>query len=153
MDLLPKPAGTRLPLLITGGSQQSPEWIARHGDGWMLYPRDVSAQAHVIGAWRTRVREAGQPEKPVMQALYVDLDPDPSASPRPIHLGFRTGTRYLIAHLAQLRAAGVNHVALNLRFDRADLSTTLERLAQDVLPHFHGDEPPVVPVDTKGYQL
>ncbi|MEM8963281.1 MAG: TIGR03571 family LLM class oxidoreductase, partial [Acidobacteriota bacterium] len=38
MDMLPKPVGGRLPLLITGGSQQDPEWIAQHGDGWMIYP-------------------------------------------------------------------------------------------------------------------
>lgn len=39
MDMLPKPAGARLPLLVTGSSRQSPEWIAEHGDGWMTYPR------------------------------------------------------------------------------------------------------------------
>lgn len=31
MDMLPKPQSGRIPMLITGGSQQSPEWIAQHG--------------------------------------------------------------------------------------------------------------------------
>ena len=38
MDMVPKPPGGRLPLIITGASQQSPEWLAQHGDGWMTYP-------------------------------------------------------------------------------------------------------------------
>ena len=38
MDLLPKPVSEKLPLLITGGSQQDPDWIARNSDGWMTYP-------------------------------------------------------------------------------------------------------------------
>ena len=48
MDLLPKPASGRLPLLITGSSQQTPEWRARNGDGWMTYPRSAGAQARVV---------------------------------------------------------------------------------------------------------
>ena len=33
MDMLPKPVSGKLPLLINGGSQQTPEWIAGNGDG------------------------------------------------------------------------------------------------------------------------
>ena len=136
IDMLPKPSGPRLPLLITGGSQQSPEWTARHGDGWMTYPRRLDVQARVVEAWREHVAAAGQPDKPVMQPLYLDLADDPDASPRPIHLGLRTGVRYLRAHLRRLESIGVNHVALNLRFNTANIETTLERLADDILPEF-----------------
>ncbi|MCH1502300.1 hypothetical protein OAV21_04825 [bacterium] len=45
MGLLPKPICGKLPLLITGGSQQDPEWIAQNGDGWMLYPENTALQA------------------------------------------------------------------------------------------------------------
>nr|WP_299486323.1 TIGR03571 family LLM class oxidoreductase [Acaryochloris sp. IP29b_bin.137] len=48
MDMLPKPTSGKLPLLITGGSQQAPEWIAQNGDGWMTYPRDTVMQARII---------------------------------------------------------------------------------------------------------
>ena len=34
------------------------------------------------------------------------------------------------AHLDALRAVGVNHVALNLRFNRAPIEATLEKLAE-----------------------
>ena len=44
IDLLPKPTGGKLPLLVTGASQQGPEWLSRHGDGWMIYPRSVAIQ-------------------------------------------------------------------------------------------------------------
>jgi len=56
MDMLPKPMGSRLPMLITGGSQQTPEWVARHGDGWMTYPRQIGAQAQVVREWRAHRR-------------------------------------------------------------------------------------------------
>ena len=75
-------------------------------------------------------------DKPVMQPLYIDLSEDADAGPQPIHLGVRAGHRWLTAYLQQLEAAGVNHVALNLRFNRADIDATLDRLAQDVLPQF-----------------
>ena len=48
MDMLPKPVSGKLPLLINGGSQQTPEWIAGNGDGWMLCPREPGLQARII---------------------------------------------------------------------------------------------------------
>ena len=136
MDLLPKPASGRIPLLITGSSQQDPEWSARNGDGWMTYPRDPGAQALAVSGWQARVATEGGGAKPVMQPLYVDLTKDPETSPRPIHLGLRLGARHLRAYLESLEEIGVSHVALNLRFNEADVETTLKRLADDVLPAF-----------------
>ncbi|WP_226689617.1 LLM class oxidoreductase [Ruegeria arenilitoris] len=136
IDLLPKPHGTRLPLLITGGSQQTSDWVARNGDGWMTYPRNAAAQGRVIAEYRTRTKAAGQPDKPVMQSLYVDVVADPAAPPRPIHLGFQSGTDFLCNYLREIETLGVNHVALNLRFNQAPIDTTLERLADVVLPGF-----------------
>lgn len=136
MDMLPKPVSGKLPLLITGGSQQDPGWVAQHGDGWMTYPRNTVAQAQVIRDWQARVEAAGRPAKPVMQPLYVDLAKDSQAPPIPIHLGLRLGSRQLRSHLKSLETIGINHVALNLRFNQADIETTLKRLADDVLPDF-----------------
>ncbi|WPJ97155.1 LLM class oxidoreductase [Coraliomargarita algicola] len=137
MDMLPKPVGGQLPLLITGGSQQAPEWAAAHGDGWMLYPRPPATQAQLIRNWNDRVIDAGRSPQPVMQSLYVDLLDDPDAAPRPIHLGLQTGVRYLIEHLQALEAAGINHVALNLRFNQTPIEQTLQQLADALLPQFH----------------
>ena len=137
IDMLPKPTAERLPLLITGGSQQSPDWVAHNGDGWMTYPRDALAQGRVVGDYRQRIAEAGLPDKPVMQPLYVDLVAQADAPPSPIHLGFRSGTDHLRRYLTQIRDLGINHAALNLRFNGADIEDTMRRLADEILPEFH----------------
>ena len=134
--MLPKPVSGKLPLLITGSSQQETDWIAQHGDGWMLYPRNTLLQAQIIRDWQARVKAAGRVAQPVMQPLYIDLVDDPDAPPRPIHLGFSSGTRSLLAYLKSLEEIGVNHVALNLRFNQANIETTLKRLADELLPNF-----------------
>lgn len=136
MDMLPKPTAGKLPLLITGGSQQSPEWIAEHGDGWMMYPRDISTQAQLIRHWRIRLGEANRPDQPVMQPLYIDLAESPLTTPQPIHLGYRMGTDHLCEYLKSREEIGVNHVALNLRFNQVGIEETLRRLADEVLPQF-----------------
>ena len=94
----------------------------------------MAAQAGVVSRWRERLRALEQPDKPFVQPLYIDLADDPSAPPQPMHLGFRSGTNALLGYLRALEAAGVNHLALNLRFNRADVEETLARLSEDVLP-------------------
>lgn len=136
MDMLPKPSGSRLPLLITGGAQQDRDWVAANGDGWMTYPRNVASQASLIADYRARTSAAGLREKPVMQPLYIDYLAEADASPRPLHLGFQSGAKHLRAYLKDLEAVGVNHVALNLRFNQDDVETTMKRLADEILPDF-----------------
>ncbi len=136
IDLLPKPVGGRLPLLITGGSQQDPAWVAANGDGWMTYPRDLASQRRIVGDYRRRLANSGGKDKPVMQSLYIDLMEDDGAPASPIHLGFRSGIDVLEAYLEELRVIGINHVALNLRFNQADVERTLERLADRLFSRF-----------------
>lgn len=81
---------------------------------------------------------AGGVAKPVLQPLYIDLAEDPDAAAKPVHLGFRSGVHPLATYLRQLEAIGVNHVAQDLRFNRAEIEPTLERLSTDLLPHFAG---------------
>jgi len=136
LDLLPKPVSGKLPLLITGGSRQTPEWIAQNGDGWMIYPRNTAMQSQIVRDWQARIEAVGGLAKPVMQPLYVDLTENPHTPPQPIHLGFRLGAHQLLTYLKSLEEIGINHVALNLRFNQADIETTLKRLADDILPDF-----------------
>ena len=140
VDMLPKPLSGKLPMLITGGSQQDPEWIARNGEGWITYPRDINAQARIIRDWRARIKAADGPDKPAVQSLYIDLVDNPESPPQPIHLGFRSGVNHLRAHLKSLEEIGINHVAINLRFNQADIETTLKRLADEILPAFAEQE-------------
>ncbi|QBM16865.1 hypothetical protein MARI_09640 [Marinobacter sp. JH2] len=136
MDMLPKPTAGKIPMLITGGSQQTPQWGARHSDGWITYPRNIDDQASAVRSWRESVPGETGGSKPVMQSLYIDLLADPDAPAQPIHLGFSSGMKFLQAYLKSLEEIGVNHVALNLRFNQADIEETLLYLAEDLLPQF-----------------
>jgi len=71
MDILPKPYGAKIPMLVTGHSQQTTEWIADHADGWMFYPRDFQSQAMRINEWRQLVSQSHEYSKPFMQPLYI----------------------------------------------------------------------------------
>lgn len=136
IDLLPKPTAGRLPLLITGSSQQSFEWLAEHGDGWMTYPRPAAVQSDYIGMLRGQQGGRQAFDKPVMEPLYIDLVADRGERPKPIHLGFRLGIDALRDYLFERQAIGVNHVALNLRFNEADVDWALHELAEHLLPLF-----------------
>ncbi len=135
--LVPQPTASRVPLLITGASQQSPDWLAQHGDGWIIYPREPAIQAQVVRTIRNCAARHNQPLRPVIQPLYLNLLEDPNAPAKPMHLGVQCGVNSLNQYITDLQGAGVNHVALNLRFNQMPLSRTLNTLAQFTLPNFH----------------
>ncbi len=137
MDVLPKATGTKIPMLVTGHSRQSIEWIAEQADGWMYYPRNLYMQEYNIGQWRNAIPEQQEYDKPFMQPLYVDLQEEDDFLPQHIHLGFRIGANHLIEYLRHLKNLGVNHVGMNLRLSSGPIEKTLEQLATKVLPHFH----------------
>ncbi|WP_400079019.1 LLM class oxidoreductase [Winogradskyella sp. R77965] len=137
IDVLPKATTHKIPMLITGYSQQSLEWNAEHGDGWMYYPRNLYQQQHTIRQWRELIPQAYS--KPFMQPLYVDLQEDDNFRPEPIHLGFKIGANHLVNYFKNLQEIGVNHVAINLRFNKNKIEDTLQQLAEKVLPHFHSE--------------
>lgn len=136
MDMLPKPTTGKLPMIVTGGSQQDLDWITEHSDGWLTYPRNTHMMASLVKDYRGRLTKLAKPNQPVLQPLYVDLVEDPDAYPKPIHLGLRLGTNYLLEYLKSLEEIGINSVGLNLRFNQADTEKTMERLAKEILPHF-----------------
>lgn len=136
-DLVPKPCADGVPLLVTGNSRQSLDWIAAHADGWVTYPRNTDAQQRTIAGWReTAARVRPGEFLPFAQSLYIDLADDPDQAPQPIHLGYRLGRRPLVELLATLRDAGANHVALNLKYGRRPALAVLDELAEHVLPEF-----------------
>lgn len=137
IDMLPKPTGHKIPMLMTGSSRQSLEWNAQNADGWMNYPRDLITQNNTISQYRELVAETQKFDKPYMQPMYLDLLEDENARPQSIQLGFRLGINYLSDYLDTLRSIGVNHLALNLRFNTMNMDETLEQIAKQVLPEFH----------------
>lgn len=133
-DLVPKPV-SRIPLLVAGSSRQSHDWIAQASDGWITYPRSVVRQTQLAREWHQLVdRYTPGGFKPLAQSLYVDLSEDPDERPVPIHLGFRSGWKGLVEYAAALCEAGVNHVALNLKYGRRDAAEVIEEIGQEVVP-------------------
>lgn len=135
-DLVPKPTAKFIPLLVTGRSQQTVEWIARNGDGWLMYPQAPERQKMIVQTWRDAVSEAGSDKKPFAQSLYIDLTEDPNFDPRPIHLGYQLGRNHLISLLGVLEKIGVNHVALNLKYGTRPAYEVLDEIGEEVLPLF-----------------
>lgn len=135
IDLLPK-YYQKTPMLVTGHSGQSLDWIAEHSDGWLYYPRDFQTLQLVMHQWSEALSKAGKSWKPFMQSLYVDLTKDSAAKPTPIHLGFKSGTEYLNAHLKLLETYGVNHVILNLKYGLRPAEEVIEEIGERVIPNF-----------------
>lgn len=131
-DLLPKPLNGTIPVLVTGHSRQSLEWIASNADGWLYYPQDTVQQAMTIRNWRALTTGF----KPFSQSLYVDLTRNPNEPPIPMHLGFRSGRQFLIHYLKTLREIGVNHVGLNLKYSRRPAHEVVQEIGEHVVPHF-----------------
>ena len=101
----------------------------------MSYPRPVNLQETVVGQWRQAVEQVRPGQfLPFSQSLYIDLATDPSQPPTPIHLGYRLGRDALRVLLLLLRRAGVNHVALNLKYGQRPAGEVLEELSRHVLP-------------------
>jgi len=132
-DLLPKSNYGRVPLLVTGHSQQSMQWIAQHSDGWIYYPQNISTQEQRVLQWSKQLNNTF---KPFLQSLYIDLDKNPDAKPTPIHLGFKLGRNSLIELLKNLQIIGVNHVILNLKYSKRNAEEIIDELGKYVLPYF-----------------
>lgn len=135
IDLLPK-YYSKTPMLVTGHSGQSLDWIAEHSDGWLYYPRDFNSLQRVIQQWKEALTKADKNWKPFMQSLYVDLSKNSNANPTPIHLGFKSGTEYLIYHLRLLESYGVSHVILNLKYGSRPAEEMIEEIGEQVIPQF-----------------
>ncbi|MFP3753879.1 MULTISPECIES: LLM class oxidoreductase [unclassified Cupriavidus] len=136
-DLVPKPVARRVPLIVTGHSQQSIDWIARKADGWITYPRRMDLQVEVIRQWHDAVAATSPGTfKPFAQPYHIDLTADPDVSPTPIHGGHRLGRSWLMRHLETLERAGANHVLFNLKYGNRAAEAVLEELATHVTPRF-----------------
>jgi luciferase-type oxidoreductase len=139
-DLVPKPAAW-LPMLVTGYSRQNLDWIAENADGWITYPRPFAQQAEIAARWRSAVAAAAQSAfKPLAQSLYVDLTHGADQQPSPIHLGFRSGRKFLLRFLEALRHAGINHVILNFKYSKRDAGELLEEIGTEILPRLESGQ-------------
>ncbi|MFF5715512.1 LLM class oxidoreductase [Streptomyces sp. 71268] len=142
VDVLPKPVAGRIPLLVTGSSQQKPQWIAENADGWLVYPGATATPAgpkalgQKAAAWRELI--PGGQFKPVATNEWIDLVEDRKYKPTPLRGGFvlRTGSDGLIELLQRWQDAGVNHAALGVQHGRRPAAEAVAQLAEEVVPHF-----------------
>ncbi len=147
-DLLPKAATGRIPLIVTGSSRQTPEWVADHADGWLTYPQSTHNSegpkrlGQNIRAWRSRIGDGGF--RPHMTNEWLDLVEDPDFPRTPMQGGFvlRTGRNGLIDLLGEWRDAGVNHAALGIQFAERPAAEIIQELAEEVLPLFPSHDGP-----------
>ena len=131
-DILPKPVLGDIPILVTGFSGQSLEWIAENSDGWLSYPRNPILQQKFIGDYRTLARKF----KPFAQSLHIDLSENANEEPTYMRLGFRSGHTFLIEFLYELQEIGVNHVVINTKDARRPADEMIQELIEEVVPYF-----------------
>lgn len=133
-DVIPKPLSSEIPILGTGYSGQSIEWLAENTDGWMFYAQEAYRQQELIKLWR----KATGKFKPFSQPLVVNILENPMASPYPIPIkvGFTSGHKFLIDYLYALQNIGVNHVILVLQHGKRPMAEVLQELGEYVVPHF-----------------
>lgn len=134
--MAPAPVQARLPQVVVGHAQQSLAWIAAHADGWFSYAASIGQLATLSRDWEAAQQESGCAGKPLMMALRVVLDGDHNAPLATFPMGVRGGMGEFKRYLDQLYAAGIAHVALNLRMSVRPVAQVLEELGRepDLLP-------------------
>ncbi|GGL39416.1 N5,N10-methylene tetrahydromethanopterin reductase [Halarchaeum grantii] len=125
LDVVPKPTRGDLPLLVTGNSRQSREWIAEHGDGWLFYHLPDDTLRDYLDDWRART------DAPFVTTCTVELADDPDAPPEHVNQGFRAGAAWFREYFRDLDRWGVDHVLVGVTGD--DRERAYERVASDVL--------------------
>jgi luciferase-type oxidoreductase len=140
LDLIPKPAATRLPFIATGRAGQTLEWLAANVDAWLWHGVNPQRMTDVIPQWREACAEHGY--KPYGYGCWFDLDPDPDAPLEPGRV-LRGGRNALTGLLLAQQEAGVTHVVLNLKQTRRRPEDIFEELGRHVLPLFPAHTQPL----------
>jgi len=130
LDLLPRPAQRHIPMVVAGQAQQSDAWIAAHMDGRFVYPGALDRLAAQSRDWRNAKNAEGF----CATAFHLDLADDPNEPFQPFRFGGRSGREGLVDHLHRLQAAGIDHLAIQLRRSSRPIDEVLDELAGDVLP-------------------
>jgi renilla-luciferin 2-monooxygenase len=135
-DLLPKPLHGRLPIFVTGRSQQQIEWIADNADGWLFYTLPFEKQAFNVQRWRRLTKRDDGVFKPFAQATYLDLVENPQQRPRSIHQGISIGREPLLELLQHWQGIGIDQLMFNFKQSRRPVADVMAEMAEYVLPHF-----------------
>ena len=130
MSLLPR--STTPPLYVAGLAQQSPQWVGENMDGWLAYPGTPNEHVKRVELWRN---VAGN--KPYVSFIHLNLVEDDEAPIKRHRFGVETGVNGLIKELNAMKDAGVDHIGLHFRRNTQPVEGAMQRIADNVLPHFH----------------
>lgn len=132
IDLVPKPAASRIPIIAIGRAGQSLEWLADNVDAW-IWHGDPLRMPHAVPQWREVTASRGF--VPFGYGAMFDLDANPDA---PLQTGriLRGGRHALKDFFVRQRDAGINHVALNLKPTQRPALEVLDELQEHILPEF-----------------
>lgn len=132
IDLVPKPAALRIPMIAIGRAGQSLEWLAQNVDAW-IWHGDAQRMPDIVPHWREVTAARGF--VPFGYGAMFDLDVNPDA---PLQTGrvLRGGRHALKDFFARQREAGINHVALNLKPTRRPALDIIAELQEHILPEF-----------------
>lgn len=133
LDMLPKPAGPRLPVIAIGRAGQDLDWLGRNTDGWLWHLSNSHRLAAVITEWRSGSEGTF---RPYGYGTMFDLSRDADAPLTINGAGMRCGRKALIEHWQRQRDQGVNHVALNMKPLQRPFVEAIDELAEHVLPAF-----------------
>ena len=130
MSLLPR--STTPPLYVAGLAQQSPQWVGENMDGWLAYPGTPNDHAKRVELWRNVASN-----KPYVSFIHLNLVEDDEAPIKRHRFGVETGVNGLIKELNAMKDAGVDHIGLHFRRNTQPVEGAMQRIADNVLPHFH----------------
>lgn len=134
LDLVPKPAVPRLPMICVGRARQPIEWIAQNADAWIWSVYDTGHITQLISALREAAGEQTPP--PYGYATFFDLAKDPDAPEKRFYNVIRIGRKALIEKWQAQRESGVTHIALNMKPSQRPAEEVIAELAEHVLPLF-----------------
>lgn len=132
IDLVPKPAAPRIPIVAIGRAGQTLEWLAQNVDAW-IWHGDALRMAENVPHWLEVTASRGF--VPFGYGAMFDLDVNPDA---PLQTGrvLSGGRHALKDFFVRQREAGINHVALNLKPTRRPALEVIDELQEHILPEF-----------------
>ncbi|EKE32524.1 luciferase family protein [Salimicrobium jeotgali] len=133
-NLVPKPSSP-IPLLMTGYCQQTFDWIAENGDGWMFYPQAPEKQKEMVASYREKAAEFhGDEFHPFIMPLPVQLEENEDAPLSKIPAGYRGGRKAIVDILKEYREIGVNHIMFNLAKSERPVEEVIHEFKEYIIP-------------------
>lgn len=133
IDLVPKPAGARLPTLVIGHAGQTTEWTTQNTDGILSYIADPRRIPGIIDQWRNASPQ--DTFKPYGYGTMFDLDRNPDMPVQPGRV-LRAGRNALRELWLRQQEQGVSHVALHFKPQRRPATEVIDELGEHLLPFF-----------------